>query len=97
MQIAMLDLMPLLWAVSILLCAALFFYGDRAAPARTVPAAAAALLLYFLGHPPRLQTAVFSAVYILSAAVYAVVCRLTGRCEEITENFEKPLDSRTDA
>ena len=97
MRIAMLDLMPLLWGLCVLLCTALFFYGDRSAPARTIPAAIAALFLYFTGQPPRLQTAVFFAMYAVSAAVYAVVCRLGRRHEKIAENFEKPLDRGTDA
>lgn len=89
MRIAMLDLMPLLWGLCVLLSAALFFYGERSAPARTVPAAAAAFVLYFTGQPPRLQTAVFFGMYALSAAVYAVVCRITRRYEKKYENFQK--------
>ncbi len=97
MRIAALDLMPLLWGLCVLLSVVLFFYGEKSAPARTVPAAAAALFLYFTGQPPRLQTTVFFGMYALSAAVYAVVCRLGRRREKIAENFEKPLDSGTDA
>lgn len=71
MQIAALDLMPLLWTLSAILSVALFAYGDRAALARTVPAAIAAMVLYFLGYPPRFQVVVFLALYVLCAAVYA--------------------------
>lgn len=89
MRIAALDLMPLLWALCVLLSAVLFFYGERGAPARTLPAAAAAFVLYFTGQPPRLQAAVFFGMYVLSAAVYAAVCRITRRYEKNSENFQK--------
>lgn len=89
MRIAMLDLMPLLWGLCILLSVALFCYGERSAPARTVPAAAAAFILYFNGFPPRLQTAVFFGMYALSAAVYAIVFRLMRRYEKKCEEFQK--------
>lgn len=97
MRIAILDLMPLLWGLCVLLSVVLFLYGERSAPVRTVPAAAAALFLYFTGQPPRMQTAVFFGMYALSAAVYAVVCRVTRRREKNAENLEKPLDSAADA
>ena len=89
MRIAVLDLMPLLWGLCILLSAVLFFYGEQGAPARTVPAAAAAFVLYFTGQPPRLQTAVFFGTYVLSAAVYEAVWRITRRHEKKFENFQK--------
>lgn len=73
MQIAALDLMPLLWTLSVILSVALFLYGERAALARTVPAAIAALILYFFDYPPRFQVVVFLALYILCAAVYAAL------------------------
>ena len=76
MQICALDLMPLLWGLCVLLSAALFFYGDHASPSRTVPAAAAALILYFYGYPPRFQVIVFLVMYALCAAVYVVLLYL---------------------
>ena len=79
MQIAMLDLMPLLWGLCIVLSAALALYGDHAAPARTVPAAVFALLLHFMEKPPRLQVIVFFALYALCAGAYAVLCRYSAR------------------
>ena len=89
MRIAMLDLMPLIWILSVILSAALFLYGERAAPARTVPAAAAALVLYFCGQPPRMQTAVFLAMYALSAAVYALLVRLSRRAGKKSKNISE--------
>ena len=89
MRFAMLDLMPLLWILSVLLSGALALYGEHAAPARTVPAAAAALILYGYGFPPRLQTAVFLAIYAFAAAVYAILIRLSRRSEKKSENISK--------
>ncbi len=90
MQIAMLDLMPLLWGLCILLSAALHFYGDHAAPARTIPAAACALLLHFFEKPPRMQVIAFGALYVLCAAVYTVLCRLYQRKTDTKTAAEPP-------
>ncbi len=73
MQICAVDLMPLLWGLCVLLSVALFLYGERVAPARTVPGAAGALVLYAIGAPPRRQVLVFLALYLLCAAVYALL------------------------
>ncbi len=93
MQIAALDLMPLLWGLCVLLSAALFFYGERAAPSRTVPAAIAALVLYFFDYPPRFQVIVFLVLYVISAAVYATLAylrRLIGRRKPNEETISLP-------
>ncbi len=88
MQIAMLDFMPLLWGLCLLLSTALYYYKDYAAPARTIPAAVGALLLYFWGKPPRMQVLVFAVLYALCAAVYAVLLRLSVlRQKKISENL----------
>lgn len=93
MQIAALDLMPLLWGLCVLLSAALFFYGEHAAPCRTVPAAAAAMILYFYDYPPRFQVIVFLVLYVISAAVYAALAylrRMIGRQKENEETISVP-------
>lgn len=89
MQIAAIDLMPLLWILSAILAVALFFYGDRAAVVRTVPAACAAIILHGMRFPPRLQVVAFLILYVLCAAVYAVLIRLRRRTEN-AETAEKP-------
>ena len=93
MQIAMLDLMPLLWGLCLVLSAVLFFYRDYAAPVRTIPAAAFALLLYFWGKPPRMQVLVFAVLYALCAAVYAVLLRFSAS-EKNLKKFRKKLLTR---
>ena len=72
----MLELMPL-WGG---LCAAaallLLFCRSYAAPARTLPAVAAALIAYGMEYPPRVQTGIFLAVFVICAGVWAILCRI---------------------
>jgi len=74
MQIALLDLMPVLFGMCALAAAILAIFGDFGALSRTAPAAAAAFALYFTGFPPRAQVAAFAAVFVLAGAVYRIVC-----------------------
>lgn len=65
MQIVMLDLMPILWGICAVIALLFLISGKWGLPVRIVPAACAAVCLYFLGYPPRLQAAVFLTVYAL--------------------------------
>lgn len=76
MRIAALDLMPLLFgmcaAASVLLARA----GDTGSPARAIPAVLAAYAVYFAHFPPRVQVAMFAALYALDALVWLLLQKI---------------------
>lgn len=76
MRIAMLDLMPLLWAMCAAAALLLLICRSYAAPARTLPAVTAALILYGMGYPPRVQTAAFLVVFAIAAGVWEILRRI---------------------
>lgn len=76
MRFALLDLMPVLWGMCTLVSLLLLHFRSMGAPARTLPAVSAALIAYGMGHPPRVQTAVFLAVFAVCAGVWAILCRI---------------------
>ncbi len=91
MRIAALDLMPLFWCLGILLSVAVAALGEIASMARTVPAAVAALVLYFLSYPPRVQVLAFLALYGLCAFIFGLLFGLSKRAKK-RKNFKNPLD-----
>lgn len=76
MRFALLDLMPVLWGMCTLVSLLLLHFRSMGATARTLPAVSAALIAYGMGHPPRVQTAVFLAVFAVCAGVWAILCRI---------------------
>ena len=76
MRFAMLDLMPILWAMCAAAALLLLFCRSYAAPARTLPAVMAALISYGRGYPPRVQASIFLAVFVICAGVWAILCRI---------------------
>lgn len=73
MRIAMLDLMPLVWAMCAAAALLLLYFRSFGAPARTLPAVTAAFVLYGMGYPPRIQTAAFLLTFAIAAAVWALL------------------------
>ncbi|MGM9653632.1 MAG: hypothetical protein ACI3XP_08375 [Eubacteriales bacterium] len=93
MRIAILDLMPVLWGMCALAALLLALFGEWGAPARTLPAAAAALILYFAGLPPRVQVAAFAGMFLLDAAVWAALTRLSQYRRKKTAQKPPPPDT----
>ena len=77
MQFVMMDLMPILWGMCMADALLLLFHGEWGAPARTVPGAVLALILHFVGWPPRIQVLAFAGMYVSSAMAWFIVVRLT--------------------
>ena len=93
MHFAMLDLMPILWAMCAAAALLLLFCRSYAAPARTLPAVTAALIAYGMGYPPRLQVVIFLAVFAVCAGVWAILCRIGDwRRRRMAENSAAPLN-----
>lgn len=93
MRIAMLDLMPILWAMCAAAALLLLFCRAYAAPARTLPAVAASLIAYGMGYPPRVQTVIFLAVFAVCAGVWAILCRIGDwRRRRMAKNPTAPLN-----
>ena len=88
MRIAMLDLMPLVWAMCAAAALLLLYFRSFGAPARTLPAATAAFDLYGMGYPPRLQPAAFSITFAAAAAVWAVLRFIGARRQKTTTTTE---------
>lgn len=93
MHFAMLDLMPILWAMCAAAALLLLFCRSYAAPARTLPAVAAALIAYGMEYPPRVQTGIFLAVFVICAGVWAILCRIGHwRRRRMEANSTAPLN-----
>ena len=93
MHFAMLDLMPILWAMCAAAALLLLFFRSYAAPARTLPAVAAALIAYGMEYPPRVQTGIFLAVFVICAGVWAILCRIGHwRRRRMEANSTAPLN-----
>ncbi|MBQ7939150.1 MAG: hypothetical protein IJ281_02085 [Clostridia bacterium] len=93
MHFAMLDLMPILWAMCAAAALLLLFCRSYAAPARTLPAVTAALIAYGMGYPPRVQTGIFLVVFVICAGVWAVLCRIGDwRRRRMAKNSAAPLN-----
>ena len=93
MHFAMLDLMPILWAMCAVAALLLLFCRSYAAPARTLPAVAAALIAYGMEYPPRVQTGIFLAVFVICAGVWAILCRIGHwRRRRMEANSTAPLN-----
>ena len=90
MQIVMLDLMPVLWAMCAAAALILALLGEAGMPARILPAVCTGIAVYIFGFPPRLQVLAFSGMYLCSAAAWMLI-RLRQRRKEkrksIRENF----------
>jgi len=76
MRFVMLDLMPILWGMCAASALLLLFHREWGAPARVIPGAALALVLYFLGWPPRIQVLAFAAMYVCCTLAWFIVVRL---------------------
>jgi len=81
MQIVMLDLMPVLWAMCAAAALLLALCGEYGMPARVLPAICAGIAVYIFGFPPRIQVLAFIAMYICAAAAWGVL-RLLHRRKE---------------
>jgi len=77
MRFVMLDLMPVLWGMCAAAALLLLFHREWGAPARVIPGAALALVLYFLGWPPRIQVLAFAAMYVCCTLAWFIVVRIT--------------------
>ena len=73
MQIVMLDLMPVLWAMCAAAALLLTLCGEHGMPARAFPAVCAGIALYLLGYPPRLQVLAFLGMYICAAGAWGIL------------------------
>ena len=76
MRFAMLDLMPILWAMCAAAALLLLFCRSYAAPARTLPAVAAALIAYGMDYPPPVQVGIFLTVFAIAAGVWEILRRI---------------------
>ena len=76
---ALLDLLPLVWLLALVLALALLRRGERRIPARVLPAASGALAAHLRGQPPRVQSAVFLAAWLLCAIVWTIAARILRR------------------
>ena len=76
MHFAMLDLMPILWTMCAAAALLLLFFRSYAAPARTLPAVAAALIAYSMDYPPRVQVGIFLTVFAIAAGVWEILRRI---------------------
>ena len=54
----------------------LLFCRSYAAPARTLPAVAAALIAYSMDYPPRVQVGIFLTVFAIAAGVWEILRRI---------------------
>lgn len=93
MHFAMLDLMPILWAMCAAAALLLLFCRSYAAPARTLPAVAAALIAYSMDYPPRVQVGIFLTVFAIAAGVWEILRRIGDwRRRRMEENPTAPLN-----
>lgn len=93
MRFAMLDLMPILWAMCAAAALLLLFCRSYAAPARTLPAVAAALIAYSMDYPPRVQVGIFLTVFAIAAGVWEILRRIGDwRRRRMEENSTAPLN-----
>ena len=76
MRIVMLDFMPVLWGICAAAALLLLLRGEWGAPARTIPAVCAALVLYFAAYPPRVQVLAFAGMYVCAALAWWIVTRV---------------------
>lgn len=76
MRIALLDLMPLVWAMCAAAALLLLYFRSFGAPARTLPAVTVAFILYGMGYPPRIQTAAFLFTFAVAAGIWEILRRI---------------------
>jgi len=76
MRIVILDLMPLLWVMCAAAALLLLRAGEWGAPTRTLPAVTAAMILYFVGLPPRVQVLGFLGIYLTAALCRGILLRI---------------------
>ena len=94
MRFVMLDLMPLLWGMCTAAALLLLFHREWGAPARVIPGAALALVLYFLKWPPRIQVLAFAVMYGCCALAWFIVVR-TARIRQRIRQRQTSKKSRT--
>ena len=76
MQIVVLDFMQVLWCLGTVVSLILALSGERVMSPCVLPATVSALLLFFLGYPPRLQAGLFCLVLAADSVTMAVARRL---------------------
>lgn len=95
MRFVMLDLMPLLWGMCTAAALLLLFHREWGAPARVIPGAALALVLYFLKWPPRIQVLAFAVMYGCCALAWFIVVRTARIRQRIRQRQTSNKESRT--
>lgn len=95
MRFVMLDLMPVLWGMCAAAALLLLFHREWGAPARVIPGAALALVLYFLGWPPRIQVLAFAAMYVCCTLAWFIVVRITRIRQRMRQGQISNKKSRT--
>ncbi len=95
MRFVMLDLMPLLWGMCTAAALLLLFHREWGAPARVIPGAVLALVLYFLKWPPRIQVLAFAVMYGCCALAWFIVVRTARIRQRIRQKQISNGKSRT--
>ncbi len=91
MQIVMLDVMPVLWAMCAAAPLVLGLCGEYGMPARVLPAVCAGIAVYIFGFPPRVQVLAFVGMYICAAGAWGIL-RLMHRRKEHKKMRETPSE-----